>query len=87
MPLLGGVRGNVVDLRKSTLVFEYRILNKECRIMKLNMMFPYFDISSPDKSGFSTYSKFYDSKKCLSQQHWGLVVGLNIPLMSEMLQS
>jgi hypothetical protein len=37
--------------------------------MKFNMMFHYFDISSPDKSGFSIYSKFYGSKKCLSQQH------------------
>ena len=65
MLLLGWVRSNVVDLRKSALVFEYRILNKECRIMKFNMMFPYFDISSPGKSRFSIYSKLYDLKKCL----------------------
>jgi hypothetical protein len=33
--------------------------------MKFNMIFPYFAISSPDKSGFSTYSKFYGSIKML----------------------
>jgi hypothetical protein len=31
--------------------------------MKFNMMFPYFDISSTDKSRFSTYSNFYGLKK------------------------
>ena len=72
MLLLGWVRSNVVDLRKSALVFEYRILNKECRIMKFNMIFPYFNISFPDKSRFSTYSKFYDSKKMLKSTTLGV---------------
>jgi hypothetical protein len=72
MPLLGWVIGNVVDLRKRELVFEYRILNKECRIMKFNMIFPYFDISYPDKSEFSIYSKFYGSKKMLTSTTLGI---------------
>jgi hypothetical protein len=78
--LKDGDRLNVVDLRKRALVFEYRILNKEYRIMKFNMIFPYFDISSPDKSGFSTYSNFYGLKKMLKSTTLGDRLGVSPPV-------
>ena len=68
----------LLTLRKRALVFEYRILNKECRIMKFNMIFPYFDIISHlTTRDFQLIQNSTVQKKCLSQQHWGLGAGLN----------
>ncbi len=54
---------NTVHLKKKTVVFEYRISNKECRIMKLGKDFCYFDIH------YSLFDILRFKTICLNEQY------------------
>ena len=55
---------NAVELSEFRLVIEYRISNKECRIMKFNNVFHYFDILR-----FLVRNSAVQKEIRLSQQH------------------